>query len=56
MKIAITLLNAFLLYMPMNTVYQHYFTSFVDTLRSTALHTSFHQMLVVENYQIKFPL
>ena len=46
------------------TVYQHYSSSFVDTLLSTALHPSFHQMLafalllsaVVESYQIKFSL
>ena len=50
--------------MSVNTVYQHYFTSFVNTLLSTTLHPSFHQTLafalwfsvIVENYQINFPL
>ena len=42
LKIAITFPNVFLLYIPANTVYQHYFISFVDTLLSTALHPSFH--------------
>ena len=48
----------------MNTIYQHYFTSFMDVLWSTALHSLFHQMItfalsfsvIVENYQIKLPL
>ena len=46
------------------SIYQHYFTTFVDTLLSTVLHPSFHQTLalalwlsvMVENYQVKFSL
>ena len=44
----------------MNTIHQHYFTSFVDALLSTALHSllafALSFSIIVENYQIKFPL
>ena len=44
----------------MNTIHQHYFTSFVDALLSTALHPllafALSFSIIVENYQIKFPL
>ena len=33
--------------MSVNTVYQHYLTSFVDTLLSTTLHPSFNQTLEI---------
>ena len=44
-KIAITFPNVFLLYMPLENCLPAFFTSFVYTLLSAALHPSFYQTL-----------
>ena len=41
LKIAIICSNIFLLYMPVNHIFQNYFTSFVDTLLSTPIISQF---------------